>query len=397
MTDAVWVTPGYPWDGQPVGGVFFQTQARALVRLGVGVTVACPTPWAPWPVSRARTKWRQYAAAPKAAFDEGVAIVRPRYLALPGEPSWSAPDRQIAQAAWRARSAWKDARLIHGHSAITGLAAWRLARRTGLPYVLTVHGSDLNTWPLRHPDRIDDLRTAFIEAGRVIAVSAALAERVDDIAGVKAIHLAIGSDHASIAGLSIRKDEARRILGLDQERVVILFVGNLLPSKGVRALADAILTMDDRFIGVFVGDGPEAGYRSQESPNGIRLVYRGARPHSEIATYMSAADVLVLPSHREGLPTVLVEAGSIGLPVIATAVGGIPGLLGRDRGSLIPDASAESIRWALVAFDADRPAAAAAADRLRTHVLAEHDVDANAVRLRELYDEVTAGEGRSPG
>ena len=122
--------------------------------------------------------------------------------------------------------------------------------------------------------------------------------------------------------------------------------------------------MDDRFIGVFVGDGPEAGYRSQEPSSRGRLDYRGARPHSEIATFMSAADVLVLPSHREGLPTVLVEAGSIGLPVIATAVGGIPGLLGHDRGILIPDPSAESIQEALAAFAADRPAAAAAADRL---------------------------------
>jgi len=49
---------------------------------------------------------------------------------------------------------------------------------------------------------------------------------------------------------------------------------------------------------------------------------------------MSAADVLVLPSLREGLPTVLVEAGSIGLLVVAGAVGGIPDLLADGRGAL---------------------------------------------------------------
>ncbi len=73
------------------------------------------------------------------------------------------------------------------------------------------------------------------------------------------------------------------------------------------------------------------------------LVYLGARPHDEVAGYMSAADVLVLPSHREGLPTVLVEAGSLGLPVIASAVGGIPALLGEDRGAILPAVTSEAI------------------------------------------------------
>ena len=89
----------------------------------------------------------------------------------------------------------------------------------------------------------------------------------------------------------------------------------------------------------------------------------------------------------------LVEAGSLGLPVIASAVDGTPELLGTDRGVLLPSIDAPSIQAAILATAADPAAAAARADRLREHVLAEYDVDRNAVRLVDLYARVVA-DGR---
>ena len=385
MTDAVWIVEAYPSDEKPMAGVFYQTQARALARRGVDLTAAAPTPMAPWPLSRLDARWRRYAAAPRDASDEGVRVSRPRYLGVPREPRWACPDRLMARAVWRSRDAWTGARLIHGHSAVTGLAAWRLARRTGLPFVLTFHGGDLNVWPARHPDRLPDLRTAAREARAVIAVSEALASRARELTGVNAIHLPLGSDHRSLAALALPRDVARAALDLVDDRVVILFVGNLIAAKGVRELIDAILPRGDRFLGVFVGDGPERGYRGADARAAGCLRFPGLRPHGEIARYMSAADVLVLPSHGEGLPTVLVEAGSLGLPVIASAVGGIPDLLGADRGALLGEVSSGAIGAALDAFEQGRSDASAAAARLRAFVLTEHDVDTNAGRLLEIY------------
>lgn len=385
MTDAVWIVEAYPWSEDTMGGVFYRTQARALARRGLDLTVTCPTPMAPWPLPRLDARWRRYVAAPRQAFDEGVRVVRPRYVGVPREPRWACPDRLIAHAAWRARDAWAGAPLIHGHSAVTGLAAWRLARRTGLPFVLTFHGGDLNTWPDRRPDRVSDLRTAAREARAVIAVSEALVSRVRELTGVNAIHLPLGSDHRALAALALPRDVARAALDLVDDRVIVLFVGNLIAAKGVRELVDAILPRGDRFLGVLIGDGPERGYGGADARSADCLRYPGLRPHGEVARYMSAADVLVLPSHREGLPTVLVEAGSLGLPVIASAVGGIPELLGTDRGVLLGEVSPAAIGAALDEFERRRSAASAAAARLRAFVLAEHDVDTNAGRLVEIY------------
>jgi teichuronic acid biosynthesis glycosyltransferase TuaC len=387
---AVWITPAYPWRDEPVGGIFFQTQARALSKLELEITVCCPTPWSPWPLGRLRKRWRHYADSPRRELDDGVTVVRPRYPNVPGEPSRAMPDRFIARAAWDDRAAWSGSSIVHGHAVVTGLAGWRLARRAGLPFILTFHGSDMNTWPDQHPERLDDLRSAAREAGAIIAVSAALAARVEEVTGVAAVHLPIGCDHAALAGRAMARSEARRLLGIPEDRTVVLFVGNLLASKGVRELVDAVLRLGDPFLGVFVGDGPEIGCGVDAAGPAGHLDYRGARPHAEVARYISAADVLVLPSYREGLPTVLVEAGSLGLPVIASGVGGIPELLGSDRGAILREISSEAIVDALKSFVSHRSEADAAAHRLREHVLACYDVHANAARLVEIYRSVRA-------
>jgi teichuronic acid biosynthesis glycosyltransferase TuaC len=260
---------------------------------------------------------------------------------------------------------------------------------------MTFHGSDLNTWPKDRSDRLTDLRAAMRGAAAVITVSRALAERARELAGVNAIHLPLGSDHRRLRQQALPRDLAREAFGLDGDRIVVLFIGNLLAAKGVRELADAILPRWDRFRAVFVGDGPLIGY-GRETPRGAEaLDYCGAVPHDEIARYLSAADVLVLPSRREGLPTVLVEAGSLGLPVIASHVGGIPDLLAEDRGRVIEEVSAEAIGEALDAFESDRPGARAQADRLRAFVVEQHDVETNSRQLSDLYRSIGMPDKRT--
>ncbi|MHB8458853.1 MAG: glycosyltransferase [Candidatus Limnocylindrales bacterium] len=377
-----------------MAGFYFGTQARALARLGLSVDVVCPTPISPWPLPVFRGRWARYAKAPRLGFDVGVRILRPRFLNVPGQPRWSLPDRAIAHSAWTSRRSWRVAQLVHGHGAITGIAAWRLARRLRLPFVLTFHGSDINTWPRAHTNRLDDLRAATRSAAAVFAVSGALALRIEELTGVRAMHLPLGCDMTQLATEQVAREEARRSIGVTDDQVVALFVGNLLAEKGSRDLADAVLELDDRFGAIFVGDGPYAGHGANDPRAAGRLDYRGIQPHPEVIRLMSAADVLVLPSRSEGLPTVLVEAGAVGLPVIASPVGGIPELLGRDRGTLLAEPGRLAVTAALRRFVSERSSAERAAARLQQHVHDSYDADRNAARLLDCYRDIV---GRSFG
>ena len=117
-------------------------------------------------------------------------------------------------------------------------------------------------------------------------------------------------------------------------------------------------------------------------------MYVGGRSHEDVIRYMSAADVLVLPSYGEGLPTVLVEAGSVGLPVIASRVGGIPELLDDGRGTLLPEISASAVASSLGVVPL-RPAGGRPSRprRCATTSARAYDVDTNA---RELPRPVSA-------
>ena len=392
---AVWLLPYYPWEGDPVSGTFFQNQVRALAAASADVTVVAPTPWVPPLFSRLRSRWRRYAAAPASQVADGVPVVRPRYPTLPRDSTIAAPDRLIANAAWRVRRRWLPADLIHGHFALQALAAAVLARRTGLPYVVTMHGSDVNSWPEAHPEWRVALVSALEGAARVIAVSGALADRIAQLADVQAVVLPIGLDHAEFRrAAGSDRSRLREQAGIAQDAMVALFVGNLLRSKGIAEFVEGIDRAGPQVVGVVIGEGPERRHLESGGSALSRLRWLGRLPNDAVAQWMAAADALVLPSSAEGLPTVIVEAGSVGLPVIASRVGGIPELLDDDRGIVLRDISGRAVAEAL-ALVADPGVRSAMIDRLRRHVELSYDSHLNAARLIDVYRSAMIDGGAS--
>ena len=387
-----WMTPWYPWAGDTISGVFHRTQAHAVAAHAIEVRVVAARPAAPLPARLASSRFSAYARLPAHSDDGPVRVDRPPYLAVPGEPGWALPDVWIARAVLGVVRHQPRPDLVHGHFiAPTGMAARRVAQRLGVPYVLTVHGYDATSWPRTHRRWLGGWVRALREASAVITVADALGDRVRALAGVETVTIPLGVDHAALRAATVPRAAARAALGLDVERPVALIVARLAAHKGVREFAAAARLLGRDVQAVAAGDGPLRDH----DPGVVR--YLGPLDRPGVVAAMCAADVVVLPSYQEGLPTVLVEAGSLGIPVVATAVDGTPELLGADRGVLVQPRDATALAEAIRLTLDDPTSAAARADRLRAHVETGYDVGRNASRLVDLYMAVASGTGRVAG
>ena len=226
-----------------------------------------------------------------------------------------------------------------GYPDAVGVA--RLARRLGVPYVVKVHGSDINvqaTHRLRRPQ----IARALRGARAVVAVSDALAGKV------RALGVDDDRVHLLYNGVDSERfrpgdrTAARQALGLPADRRVVLYVGNLKESKGCADLLEAfpsVLARHPDAMLAYVGSGTASAALSRRAAQlGIegQVLLAGARAHAELPVWMQAADLLSLPSHNEGVPNVVLEAMACGLPVVATRVGGIPEVLPQQAGLLVP-------------------------------------------------------------
>jgi glycosyltransferase involved in cell wall biosynthesis len=233
-------------------------------------------------------------------------------------------------------------------------AAARLAGRYGCPLVTQVLGSDVNELA-RRPAMRDQIVEAMRASDRVVAVSGALRNRLIEL-GVPTERVVVQHNGVDGERFAIRdRAAARRSLGLPLDRRLVLYVGNLLPEKGVDILMDAApeLLRDVPDAGIlFVGGGPmEATLQAQAQRLGIseRVQLLGRRLHDEIPTWMAACDLFCLPSRREGCPNVLLEALAAGRPTVAARVGGIPELIDDSNGLLVPPESPNALAQALAA------------------------------------------------
>jgi glycosyltransferase involved in cell wall biosynthesis len=152
----------------------------------------------------------------------------------------------------------------------------------------------------------------------------------------------------------------------------VLAAGRLAPQKGFGVLLEAAAAwrdLDPMPLVVIAGDGPLAGeLRARAAELGVDVLFLGRR--DDVPALLRAAAVFVLPSHWEGQPLVLPEALRAGTPVVATRVGGVPGLAGEDAALLVPGGDARALAAAVRSVLTDAALAArlraAAASRVAT-------------------------------
>jgi colanic acid/amylovoran biosynthesis glycosyltransferase len=179
----------------------------------------------------------------------------------------------------------------------------------------------------------------------------------------------------------------------------ILDVGRLVPEKGAPVLLDAVAKVLSRGTDVevkIVGDGPlRQALVSQISRLGLgeRVELLGPLGQDELPKTYQWADVFCLPSFQEGLPVVLMEAMASGLPVVTSAVAGIPELVDGTNGFLLPAGRADLIADALeqLASDPERRRELGRAGRQR--VVRDHAMDLTASDMLRFLSDVGTRSG----
>lgn len=348
----------YPSQARPRHGIFVEARLAAMQRVApVQAHVVAPVPWFP----SAGERFGRYAAYARTAAREvriGNEVIYPRHLVLPGIGMYTQPLTMAsagARALGRLRREGIEFDVIDAHYFYPdGVAAALIARRKGIPLVITARGSDVNLLPqFAWPRRL--ILWAAAQAQAIVTVSAALAERLREL-GVPAEKISVVRNGVDITRFApVERSEARARLGLPPGPLVVS-VGNLVPEKGHEQVVDALSQMPDVRL-LIVGDGPgraRLARRIETLGLSSRVTLLPVQPQSELKWIYGAADVLALASGREGLPNVVLEALACGVPVVASRVGGVPEIItesvaGRLLDARTADAFATAIRAVLEA------------------------------------------------
>jgi glycosyltransferase involved in cell wall biosynthesis len=183
------------------------------------------------------------------------------------------------------------------------------------------------------------------------------------------------------------------------EGLHLVFVGRLVPIKGVRVLVEAFGRARERVPGLrltLVGDGTDRPHlEAMAAPHGDAIRFTGFLDQDAVAGMLATADALVLPSFAEGVPVVLMEAMASGRPVIATQTGGVSELVEDGvSGHIVPPGDAAALVEAIAAL-ADPETRARMGHAGRARVVAEFDIDIEAARIAALLTGA-GGDGIRP-
>jgi len=327
----------FPNPAEPARGIFVRNRLAALSE-ALDLTVIAP-------VNAGRNP-RVLSTPLRRRDPAGFDVLHPRFAVLPGVlKGWDA-SLLYREAMAQVRGAIGSAPdLVDSHYAYPdGAAAAMLAKSLGVPYVVTVRGSDLEV--LARGGRREAIGRTLRGARAVVAVSRSLERR--------AIELGAAPDRVHVVPNGVDTSRfrpadralARRTLGLPERGALLLAVARLDPVKGLDFLLEAVAALRARdgasgAILRIVGEGPER-HSLEAAIHRLGLAgsafLGGAETPERLPMWYAAADVLCLTSHSEGCPNVVNEALACGRPVVATSVGGVPELVREgENGWLIPE------------------------------------------------------------
>jgi D-inositol-3-phosphate glycosyltransferase len=272
---------------------------------------------------------------------------------------------------------------LYAHYWLSGTAAHRLKHDLDLPLLVTFHTLD-RVKAEASPEALsfaEPARRALAEAaiiGCADAVTASCAVEVDqlvDLYGADRSRVALvspGVEHAFFSPGD--RDQARRAVGLAPADPVVAFVGRIQPLKGPVVAVEALGKLRQwggrpaRATLVMIG-GPSGPHGADEMRAVQRAVARHGldghvrflppQPHEMLSVYYRAADACVVPSHSESFGLVALEAAACGIPVVASAVGGLTTIVDDGRTGFLVESRDPAAYAKPLATLLDQPAYAA--------------------------------------
>ncbi|MBU1363415.1 MAG: glycosyltransferase [Gammaproteobacteria bacterium] len=334
------LTIWYPNAENPILGTFVHEQAVALRNSGIDIRIVQPIPSTPFPVTLLKESYAKLAKTPLQEEYEGFEVYHPRYVTLPGHLFFERVGdwmyRAIRPLIKRIYQEWPFD-IIHAHTTYPCGYAANLLRDQDFPSVKvihTIHRTCIIDAPNYNRQCYEKVRTALEGADRDVFVSLEgqnLALKYTEgrcenkseyiTNGVNTAKFQLdASDQAEVASLKRRHESTWNLV----------FVGYLNERKGIKELLSAVANLaakGRRKLHLFLVGRNDLGTYIEDfiRTNGLAEMVTLVGPvlHDRVKIWMSFANAFILPSHSEGLPTVLFEALYAGTPSIFTKVGGV--------------------------------------------------------------------------
>lgn len=341
------ITNSFPTPLHPTHGIFILEQIKALKKLGHEIEVINPLP-RPF-----LGKFKGNDTIPEKDNLFNITAHHPKYYFIPGKKMLYHSTKEFVRQGMKY---FEDKifpnfkpDLVHSHWITpSGLLGQKIAEKIGVRHFCSVRGSDVYKYPDKHRQLFKISKEILNKSDRIITVSNKL--KIDtrkkfDLNSDKIKVIYNGVDFTKFT----LKNEKNINENIDKN-FKILFIGNLIPQKGIRELLTSIenvLAIHENIELKIIGDGPLLKYiknRIEEKglTNHIHLI--GKVNHSLLPDFYNNSDLVVLPSYSEGLPNVLVEAIACGTKVIGSNVGGIPEVIKNKRfGSIVEPQNEKSL------------------------------------------------------
>lgn len=335
----------FPDMTRPRLGPFVERQTLGLAaHPEVELQVVAPIGLPPFPLNL-HSHYRRFRDIPAFEDWKGLAVHRPRFLHLPGTKGRfdaGALARRLVPLLTELQRTFAFDIIDAEFFFPDGPAAVQLGAHFGVPVSIKARGADIHLWG-HNVATAAQVRAAGKTANGLLSVSEAL--KADMVAiGMPEDRITVHYTGVDLQKFSVRdRDAAKAALGISGP--MIATVGALIPRKGQSFVIEALARLPDAHL-VLIGEGED-----RQSLTGLaerlgcvnRITFTGNIPHDEIAAWLSAADVMALPSASEGLANAWIEALASGTPIVITEAGGAREVLTDDNAGRIVARTNEAV------------------------------------------------------